>query len=72
MVKVGAMAFKALASGFLENVEERELLEEDLCHINRHGFLEKPWNLKMEGMVAELMGEKDNWWFRTVRQALEK
>ena len=72
MVKAGAMALKAVVLGVLVNIEERELLEEDLHCISYHGFLEKPWNLKMEGMVVELMGAKDNWWLGTIKQAPEK
>ena len=55
-----------------KSVKERELLEEDLRRIGCHGFLGKPWGLRMEEMVAELIGEKDNRWDGTVRQALEK
>ena len=72
MVKAGAMVFKVVVPGVSGNTKKQELLEEDLCLIGCHGFLEKPWNLKMEEMVAELMGEKDNWWHKIVRQALEK
>ena len=32
----------------------------------------KPWGLRMEEMVAELLGDKDNRWHGTVRQAPEK
>ena len=42
MVKVGAMALKAVVPGILKAVKDRELLEEDLCRIGCHGFLGKP------------------------------
>ena len=58
------MALKAIVPGVSGNIEERELLEEDLCYIGCHGFLKKPWNLKLEGMVAKLMSEKDNQWLK--------
>ena len=72
MVKTGAIALKAVVPSMPKNVKERELLEEDLRRIGCHGFLGKPWGLRMEEMVAELIGEKDNRWDRTVRQAPEK
>ena len=72
MVKTGAMALKAVVSGMPKSVKDRELLEEDLRRIGCHGFLGKPWGLRMEDMVAELIREKDNWWDGTVRQAPEK
>ena len=46
-MKTGAMALKAVVPRVLGNLEEWELLEEDLCRIDCHGFFEKPWNLKM-------------------------
>ena len=52
MMKAGAMALEAVVRRVPGNVEEWDLLEEDLPPIDCHGFLEKPWNLKMEGMVA--------------------
>ena len=67
MIKTRAMALKAIVPRVPENIEEQQLLEEDLCRIGCHGFLEKPWNFKMEEMVAELMGEKDNRWFGTIK-----
>ena len=72
MVKTGAIALKAVVPGMPKSVKERELLEEDLRRIGCHGFLGKPWGLRMEEMVAELIGEKDNRWDGTVRQAPEK
>ena len=72
MVKTGAMALKAVVPGMPKSVKDRELLEEDLRQIGCHGFLGKPWGLRMEDMVAELIGEKDNRWDGTVRQAPEK
>ena len=72
MVKVGAMALKAIVPGVLGNVDERELLKEDLYRIGCHRILEKPWNLRVKEMVAELMGEKDNRKHGTVRQAPKK
>ena len=55
-----------------KSVKDRELLEEDLRRIGCHGFLGKPWGLRMEDMVAELIGEKDNRWDGTVCQVPEK
>ena len=72
MVKTGAMALKAVVPGMPKSVKDWELLEEDLRQIRCHGFLGKPWGLRMEEMVAELIREKDNWWDGTVRQAPEK
>ena len=37
-----------------------------------HGLMGKPWGLRMEEMVTELLGDKDSWWHGTVRQAPEK
>ena len=72
MVKAGAMALKAVVTGVPKSVKDRELLEEDLWRIGCHGFLDRLWGLRMEDMVVELLGVKDNCWHGTVRQALEK
>ena len=72
MVKVGAMALKTVVPGIPKSVKDWELLKEDLRRIGCHGFLDRPWGLQMEDMVVELLGNKDNRWHRTVRQALEK
>ena len=72
MVKAGAMALKAVVPGVLKSVRDRELLEEDLRRIGCHGFMGRPWGLRMEDLVVELLGDKDNWWDGTVRQAPEK
>ena len=72
MVKVGAMVLKAMVPGVLSNAKKRELLEEDLCGIECHELMGKPWGLQMEEIVAELLSDKDNRWQGTVRQALEK
>ena len=69
MVKVGAMALKAVVPG---NAKERELLKEDLRRIRCHGLMGKLWNLQVEEIVADLMSDKDNRWHGTVQQALEK
>ena len=72
MVKAGAMALKAVVPGVPKNVTDRELLVEDLRRIGCHGFAGKPWGLRMEDLVVELLGDKDNRWDGTVRQAPEK
>ena len=72
MVKAGAISLKAVVPGLPKNSKDRELLEEDLRRIGCHGLLGKPWGLRMEEMVAEIIGEKDNRWDGTVRQAPEK
>ena len=72
MVKAGAMALKAVVPGVPKSVRDRELLEEDLRQIGCHGFAGKPWGLRMEDLVVELLGHKDNRWDGTVRQAPKK
>ena len=72
MVKAGAIALKAVVPGIPKSARDRELLEEDLQQIGCHGFMGKPWGLRMEDMVVELLGDKDNRWHGTVRQASEK
>ena len=72
MVKARAMALKAVVPGIPKSVKDRELLEEDLRCIGCHGFLDRPWGLRMEDMVVELLGNKDNRWHGTVRQAPKK
>ena len=72
MVKAGAMAFKVVVPGVPKSAKDRELLEEDLQRIGCHGLMEKPWRLRMEEMVTELLGDKNNRWHGTVGQALEK
>ena len=66
MVKTRAMALKAVVPGMPKSVKDTELLEKDLRQIGCHCFLGKPWGLRMEEMVAELIGEKDNRWDGTV------
>ena len=60
MMKAGAMALKAVVPGVSKSVRDRELLEEDLRRIGCHGFIERPWGLRMEDMVVEFLGDKDN------------
>ena len=72
MVKAGAMALKAVVPGMPKSVKDRELLEEDLRRIGCHGFIGKPWGLRMEDLVAELLRDKDNRWDGTVCQAPER
>ena len=66
------MALKAVVPGVPKSVRDRELLEEDLRQIGCHGFMGRPWELRMEDMVVELLGDKDNRWEGTVRQAPER
>ena len=63
---------KVVVSGILKSARDWELLEEDLQWIGCRGFMGKPWGLRMEDLVVELLGEKNNHWDGTVRQALEK
>ena len=72
MVKAGAMALKAVVPGIPKSAKDQELLEEDLRRIGSHGLMGKPWRLRMEDLVVELLGEKDNRWHGTVHQAPEK
>ena len=72
MVKAGVMALKAVVLSMSKSVKDRELLKEDLRRIGCHGFIRKPWGLRMEDLVVELLGDKDNRWDGTVRQALER
>ena len=69
MVKAGAMVLKAVVPGVPKSVKDRE---EDLRRIGCDGFLDRPWGLRMEDMVVELLGDKDNCWHGTVCQAPEK
>ena len=72
MVKAGAMVLKVVVPGVPKSVRDQELLEEDLWRIGCHGFMGKPWGLRMEDLVVELLGDKDNRWDGTVRQAPKK
>ena len=72
MVKAGAMALKTVVPGVSKSVRDQELLEKDLQRIGCHGFMGKPWGLRMEDLVVELLEDKDNRWDGTVRQAPEK
>ena len=72
MVKAGAMSFKVVVPSIPKSMRDQDLLEEDLRRIGCHGFMGKPWGLRMEDMVVELLGDKDNRWDETVCQALEK
>ena len=66
------MALKAVVSGVSKSMRDWELLEEDLRRIGCHEFMGRPWGLRMEDKVVELIGDKDNRWEGTVRQALER
>ena len=59
MVKARAMALKAVVPGVPKNAKDQEHLEEDLRQIKCHGLMGKLWGLRMEEMVAELLGNKD-------------
>ena len=72
MVKAGAMALKAVVPGIPKSTKDRELLEEDLRLIGCHSLMGKLWGLRMEDMVVELLGDKDNRWHGTLRQAPKK
>ena len=72
MVKAGAMALKAMVPGISKSTKDRKLLEEDLRRIECHKLMEKPSRLRMDDLVVELLGEKDNWWHGTMCQASEK
>ena len=72
MVKAGAMALKAVVPSIPKSTRDRELLEEDLRRIGCHRFMGKPWALRIEDLVVELLGEKGNRWHGTVCQAPEK
>ena len=72
MVKAGAMALKAMVPSIPKSAKDRELLEEDLRRIGCHGLMGKLWGLRIEDQVVELLGEKDNRWHGSVRQAPEK
>ena len=66
------MALKVVVPGVSKNARDREVLEGDLRRIGCHGFMGKLCGLRMEDMVVELLGDKDNRWEGTVRQAPEK
>ena len=72
MVKAGAMELKAVVPDVPKSVRDRELLEEDLQSIGCHRFMGRPWGLRMEDMVVELLGDNDNRWHGTMRQTPEK
>ena len=50
----------------------RRELEEDLERIGCAGLLNKPWNIKDEGLVRELVNGAPNQFDHTVRGKLEK
>ena len=60
MVKAGAMALKAVVSGIPKSAKDWKLLEEDLRQIGCHDLMGKPWGLRMEDLVVELLEDKDN------------
>ena len=72
MVKAGAMALKTVVPGVLKSVKDRKLLEEDLRRIGCHRLMGRPWGLRMEEMVFELISDKDNRWHKIVCQVSKK
>lgn len=50
-----------------EDKEERTRLKEDLGQMGCAGLLNRPWNLRNEMMVVELLVERSNEWDQNFR-----
>ena len=72
MAKLLAMALKAVMLVISRRAKEKAMLEEEIRLMGCHGVMERPWCLKYEKIVVELLTDQDNRWTRTVRQDLDK
>lgn len=63
-----AVALRSIYPQIPKDESEREMLKEDLTRMGYAGLLERPWVLRSEGMVAELLTTKSNEWEGTYRQ----
>ena len=68
MAKLPTVALKAVVPIILRRAKERAMLEEDLCRMDCHGLMKRPWCLKYQKIVAKLLTNRDNWWIGTVYQ----
>ena len=66
------ISVKALVPVVLKTPIMRRELEEDLERIGCAGLLNKPWNIKDEGLVRELVKRAPNLFNHTVRGKPEK
>ena len=66
------VSFKAMVRVIPKTPIARRELEEDLTRIGCVGLLNKPWNIKDEGLVRELVEGAPNQFEHTVRCKLDK
>ena len=72
MVKVEAgedlpsVTLRSVIPGLPKDPKEKALLKEDLTQLGCEGFLKKPWSLKDEEMVGELLTAQTTEWQKTV------
>ena len=55
MVKLPIVALKVVVPVIPRGAMERAMLEEDLRRMGCHGLMERPWCLKYEKIMAELL-----------------
>ena len=54
------------------NAQDKLELEEDLRQMGCEGFMARPWSLKDEEMVVELLDDQTNEWKGTVQALLKE
>ena len=58
---------KNVSPAILKNEVELKELIEDLTRMGYEGLLSKPWSLRSEATLEEILFERGNQWFRTMR-----
>ena len=66
IVKLPAVALKAVILVIPRGAKERVMLEEDLRRMGCHGLMERPWAFKQDRIVGELLAAQDNRWTKIV------
>ena len=60
MAKLPTVALKAVVPVIPKGEKEQAMLEEDLRLMGCHSLMERPWCLKYEKIVVELLSSRDN------------
>ena len=71
-VEVHPISLKSITPVVPKNENEKELLVEDLTHMECEGLLLQPWTLKSEAMAQEFLQERSNEWKGTMHRDLKR
>jgi hypothetical protein len=67
----GSISLRMVVPGVPTSEEEKAHLEEDLTQMGCQGLLARPWSLKDEEIVRELLLPRSNQWENTLRRKPE-